>query len=31
MRPEVGQPVLDCVEMEKVRYIERYTGGKFQA
>jgi glutamate synthase (NADPH/NADH) large chain len=31
LRLEVSQPVLDFFEMEKVRHIERYTGGKFQA
>ncbi len=31
LRLEVGQPVLDFYEMEKVRYIERYTGGKFKS
>jgi len=31
LRLEVSQPVLDFYEMEKVRYIERYTGGKFRA
>ncbi len=31
LRLEVGQPVLDFFEMEKVRHIERYTQGKFQA
>jgi glutamate synthase (NADPH) large chain len=31
LRLEVGQPVLDFYEMEKVRYIERYTGGKFRS
>ncbi|HTQ77354.1 MAG TPA: glutamate synthase large subunit, partial [Burkholderiales bacterium] len=31
LRLEVGQPVLDFFEMEKIRYIERYTGGKFRS
>jgi len=31
LRLEVSQPVLDFFEMEKVRYIERYTGGKFRS
>ena len=31
LRLEVGQPVLDFYEMEKIRHIERYTGGKFRA
>jgi glutamate synthase (NADPH/NADH) large chain len=31
LRLEVSQPVLDFFEMEKVRHIERYTGGKFRA
>jgi glutamate synthase (NADPH/NADH) large chain len=31
LRLEVSQPVLDFYEMEKVRHIERYTQGKFQA
>src|SRR5205085_3337042 len=31
LRLEVSQPVLDFYEMEKVRHIERYTGGKFRA
>jgi glutamate synthase (NADPH/NADH) large chain len=31
LRLEVSQPVLDFYEMEKVRYIERYTGGKFKS
>src|SRR5207302_969725 len=31
LRLEVSQPVLDFYEMEKVRHIERYTGGKFKA
>jgi glutamate synthase (NADPH/NADH) large chain len=31
LRLEVGQPVLDFYEMEKVRFIERYTGGKFRS
>ena len=31
LRLEVSQPVLDFFEMEKVRHIERYTQGKFQA
>ncbi|MFN0041375.1 MAG: glutamate synthase-related protein [Burkholderiales bacterium] len=30
LRLEVGQPVLDFFEMEKIRHIERYTGGKFK-
>ncbi|HVJ25815.1 MAG TPA: glutamate synthase-related protein, partial [Burkholderiales bacterium] len=31
LRLEVSQPVIDFFEMEKVRHIERYTQGKFQA
>jgi len=31
LRLEVAQPVLDFYEMEKIRHIERYTGGKFRA
>ncbi|GAB4168979.1 MAG: glutamate synthase-related protein [Rhodocyclaceae bacterium] len=31
MRLEVSQPVLSCEEMEKIRHIEKYTGGKFRA
>src|SRR5499427_7972463 len=31
LRLEVSQPVLDFFEMEKVRHIERYTGGKFRS
>ena len=31
LRLEVSQPVLDFYEMEKIRYIERYTGGKFRS
>ncbi|HUK06139.1 MAG TPA: glutamate synthase-related protein, partial [Burkholderiales bacterium] len=31
LRLEVGQPVLDFFEMEKIRHIERYTGGKFRS
>ncbi len=31
LRLEVSQPVLDFFEMEKIRNIERYTGGKFRA
>ena len=31
LRLEVTQPVLDFFEMEKIRHIERYTGGKFRA
>ncbi len=31
LRLEVCQPVLDFYEMEKIRHIERYTGGKFKA
>ena len=30
LRLEVSQPVLDFFEMEKIRHIERYTGGKFK-
>jgi glutamate synthase (NADPH) large chain len=30
LRLEVSQPVLDFYEMEKIRHIERYTGGKFK-
>src|SRR5678809_445595 len=31
LRLEVSQPVIDFYEMEKIRHIERYTGGKFKA
>src|SRR3972149_5839071 len=31
LRLEVPQPVLDFYEMEKIRHIERYTGGKFKS
>src|SRR5438094_307337 len=31
IRLEVSQPVLDFFEMEKIRHIERYTGGKFRS
>jgi glutamate synthase (NADPH) large chain len=31
LRLEVSQPVVDFFEMEKIRHIERYTGGKFKA
>ena len=31
LRLEVTQPVLDFFEMEKIRHIERYTGGKFRS
>jgi glutamate synthase (NADPH/NADH) large chain len=31
LRLEVTQPVLDFFEMEKIRHIERYTGGKFKS
>src|SRR5262249_13694225 len=31
LRLEVSQPVLDFYEMEKIRNIERYTGGKFKS
>jgi glutamate synthase domain-containing protein 2/glutamate synthase domain-containing protein 1/glutamate synthase domain-containing protein 3 len=31
LRLEVGQPVLDFYELEKIRHIERYTNGKFKA
>ena len=31
LRLEVTQPVLDFYEMEKIRHIERYTGGKFRS
>ncbi|TMH26592.1 MAG: glutamate synthase subunit alpha, partial [Betaproteobacteria bacterium] len=31
LRLEVSQPVLDFYEMEKIRHIERYTGGKFKS
>ncbi len=31
IRLEVGQPVLDFFEMEKLRHIERYTDGKFKS
>ncbi len=31
IRLEVGQPVLDFYEMEKIRHIERYTDGKFRS
>src|SRR5258708_10090686 len=30
-RLEVSQPVLDFLEMEKIRHIDRYTGGKFRS
>jgi glutamate synthase (NADPH) large chain len=30
LRLEVSQPVIDFFEMEKIRHIERYTGGKFR-
>ena len=30
LRLEVGQPVLDFFEMEKIRHIDRYTQGKFR-
>jgi glutamate synthase (NADPH/NADH) large chain len=31
LRLEVSQPVIDFFEMEKIRHIERYTGGKFRS
>ncbi len=31
LRLEVSQPVIDFYEMEKIRHIERYTGGKFKS
>jgi glutamate synthase (NADPH/NADH) large chain len=31
LRLEVGQPVLDFFEMDKIRHIERYTEGKFRS
>src|SRR4051812_42251497 len=31
LRLEVGQPVLDFFEMEKIRHIDRYTQGKFKS
>jgi glutamate synthase (NADPH/NADH) large chain len=31
LRLEVGQPVLDFYEMDKIRHIERCTGGKFRS
>jgi len=31
IRLEVSQPVLDFYEMEKIRHIDRYTGGKFKS
>jgi glutamate synthase domain-containing protein 2/glutamate synthase domain-containing protein 1/glutamate synthase domain-containing protein 3 len=31
LRLEMSQPVLDFFEMEKIRHIERYTGGKFRS
>ncbi|HYL87331.1 MAG TPA: glutamate synthase-related protein [Burkholderiales bacterium] len=31
LRLEVSQPVIDFFEMEKIRHIERYTGGKFKS
>src|ERR1700742_4339859 len=31
IRLEVSQPVLDFYEMEKIRNIGRYTGGKFKS
>jgi glutamate synthase domain-containing protein 2/glutamate synthase domain-containing protein 1/glutamate synthase domain-containing protein 3 len=31
MRLEVSQPVLDFNDMDKLRHIERYTGGKFRS
>ena len=31
LRLEVSQPVLDFYEMEKIRHIDRYTGGKFRS
>ena len=30
MRLEVRQPILNNIDLEKVRHIERYTGGKFR-
>ena len=31
LRLEVGQPVLDFFEMDKIRHIDRYTQGKFNS
>jgi glutamate synthase (NADPH) large chain len=31
LRLEVGQPVLDFFEMDKIRHIDRYTQGKFKS
>jgi glutamate synthase domain-containing protein 2 len=31
LRLEIGQPVLDFFEMEKIRHIDRYTDGKFKS
>jgi glutamate synthase (NADPH/NADH) large chain len=31
LRLEVSQPVLDAAQMESIRHIERYTGGKFRS
>jgi glutamate synthase (NADPH/NADH) large chain len=31
LRLEVSQPVLDFYEMDKIRHIERFTGGKFRS
>ena len=31
LRLEVGQPVIDFYEMEKIRHIDRYTQGKFKS
>ncbi len=31
MRLEVGQPVLDCNQMDAIRHIDYYTGGKFKS
>ncbi|HRE17377.1 MAG TPA: hypothetical protein PLW86_10010, partial [Rhodocyclaceae bacterium] len=31
IRLEVAQPVLTCADIEKVRHIEKYTGGKFRS
>jgi glutamate synthase (NADPH/NADH) large chain len=31
LRLEVSQPVLDGAQMESIRHIERYTGGKFRS
>ena len=31
LRLEVSQPVLDFYEMEKIRHVARYTGGKFKS